>query len=128
MRSHLEFVAPTLLKSSEEPEGFTVAHLLAQGLPACGFEVIDISAEDWGYRAEVAHDAFPLWIGCGRYLEYPDGVLCFIDPSKPYVRRWLKRISTMDTVERLASAIQRVIEESGQADKLRWWSEEEAGR
>jgi len=37
----------------------------------------------------MSHEKFRLWIGCGRYQEYPDGFLCFIEPHEPFVRKLL---------------------------------------
>ena len=68
-------------------------------------------------------------IGCGHYEEWPDGHLCFIEPRRPYVRRWMmKRISTVDVVERLATAIEDVLLRDGNVTDLRWWTEAEVAR
>jgi hypothetical protein len=61
----------------------------------------------------------------GNYEEYADGHLCFIEPSRPYVRRWLKLVSTLQIVERLASALEKIVHDSGQATDLRWWTDTE---
>jgi len=87
-----------------------------------------MTAEDRGWRVAVANADFPLWIGCGHYAEYPDGHLCFVEPSKPFIRRWLRRISTVERVEALANAVERIIQQSGDARDLRWWTDEEATR
>jgi hypothetical protein len=131
MRTHLEFRSGDLLDEQNEdgePRGAKVARLLADHLPAHVFETARVHAEDWGWRIQLANEPFPLWVGCGHYEEYPDGHLCFIEPSKPYVRRWLKRIPTMDTVERLATAMERIVQDSGKAHDLRWWTEAEVTR
>ena len=44
---------------------------------------------------------YRLWIGCGNYEEYPDGFLCFIEPSKPFVRKWFRKIDTTDRLSAL---------------------------
>jgi hypothetical protein len=131
MRPHLEFRSGDLLDEQNEdgePRGAKVARLLADHLPAHGFETARVHAEDWGWRIQLANEPFPLWVGCGHYEEYPDGHLCFIEPSKTYVRRWLKRIPTMDTVERLATAMERIVQDSDKAHDLRWWTEAEVTR
>ena len=131
MRSHLEFRSAEM--SDGEPNdsvatGETVARLVANALPAHGFVVDDIIAEDWGWCVMIAHDRFPLWIGCGVNPEYSDGHLCFIEPSKPYVRRWFRRIATREVVERLAVALEQIISDSGKAHHMRWWNDDEAAR
>lgn len=131
MRSHVEFRSSALLGADGDAEGRrgeTVARLLATRLPAYGYAIDSIGAEDWGWRVTVRNADFPLWIGCGHYEEYPDGLLCFIEPSRPVIRRWFKRIPTSEIVERLASSMERVFHASGQVSGLRWWSGDEVAR
>lgn len=130
MRTNLEFRSSTLLANPPEdaPQGETAARFLAERLPAHGFEVEKVHAEDWGWRVQIHHEAFPLWVGCGFYPEFPDGVLCFIEPSRPFLRRWFRKIPTLKTVERLADALERIVADSGFAQDLRWWSEDENAR
>ena len=135
MRTHLEFRSDAFPAYPGEDEeinpgryGKRLAEFLATALPAQGFVVTNVFAEDWGMCVELQHDNFPLWIGCGNYEEYVDGFLCFIEPSKPYVRKLFSRISTAETVDRLASALEGIVRDSGKAQQLRWWTEEEVGR
>ena len=130
MRSHLEFRSPTL--SDKTPgevavAGKALATLLAEELPRRGHQIKRAHPEDWGWRVEIVNPAFPLWIGCGRYEEFADGLLCFIAPSRPYVWRWLKRVPTMEAVERLATAVEEIIR-SGDVSHVRWWTEAEVTR
>jgi hypothetical protein len=135
MRTHLEFRSNAFPACPGEEEeinpgryGRRLTEHLAAALPGCGFEVIDKGAEDWGWRIDLRNEGFPLWIGCGNYEEYGDGFLCFIEPSKPFVRRWLKRIPTEAVVERLASALEQILVGGGKAREARWWSEAEMKR
>ena len=135
MRTNLEFRSAAFPAHPGEEEeinpgryGRRLAEFLANELPSHGFDVAHVGAEDWGWRIELRHDAFPLWIGCGNYEEYEDGFLCFIEPSQPFVRKWLKRIPTFETVERLASALEQVVRQCGKAHDLRWWTEAETER
>ncbi|EQB31031.1 hypothetical protein M529_17090 [Sphingobium ummariense RL-3] len=126
----MEFRSVELIDSSESvdsPAGETVARLLAEALPRYGFQIEGVAPEDWGWRLLVANERFPLWIGCGRYLEYADGHLCFIEPSTRYVRRWFRRIPTETVVERLATALEESISQCGKAQALRWWTDTEIG-
>jgi hypothetical protein len=128
MRSNLEFRWSELSDAGSDeaaPRAQEVAQLLADELPRHGFDVSYVSEEDWGWRVTVANQAFPLWIGCGHYEEYDDGFLCFIEPRTSSVRRFLKRLPTTETVERLATAIERIIQESGKAHHIRWWTDDE---
>jgi len=130
MRTNLEFRSPAFPAYPGEDEeinpgrhGKRLAQFLAAELPHHGFEVSGVEAEDWGWRLDLQNDGFPLWIGCGNYEEYEDGFLCFIEPSKPFVRQWLKNIPTSETVERLATALEHVLRQSDKAQDLRWWTE-----
>jgi len=128
MRTHLEFRSAELLDDHDNPDlpqGKKVAELLLSMLPSAGFKVQDLIAEDLGWCVKLHHDTFPLWIGCGFYPDYEDGLLCFIEPSQPFVRRWLKRIPTVETVERLATAVESILRETKSVHALRWWTEAE---
>ena len=83
-------------------------------------------AEDWGWAVPIDNEQFPLWVGCGNYEEYDDGFLCFIEPSKPFVRKWLSKVDTSPTVERLASALEAALRQRDDVSRLRWWSDDEA--
>lgn len=131
MRSHLEFRSPRLLDATTDdgvPRGKKVSRLLADRLPEQGFDVQLVEPEGWGWRVQVGNDAFPLWIGCGHYEEYADGHLCFIEPSKPHVRRWLKRIPTSEQVEQLAAALENVVRAEPGTYDIRWWTDAETTR
>ena len=132
MRTHLEFRSPAFPACPGEEEqinegryGKRLAEFLAGELPKHGFEVAHLNPEDWGWRIDLRHDAFRLWIGCGNYEEYADGFLCFIEPSQPSIRQWLKRVPTAEIVGRLASALEAIVRQGGEAHDLRWWTEAE---
>jgi hypothetical protein len=135
VRTHLEFRSDAFPACPGEEEeinpgryGKRLAEYLDAGLPGLGFPTTGIWPEDWGWGVGIKHDAFPLWIGVGNYEEYDDGFLCFIEPSKPVISRWFKRIPTADTVERLADALEKLIRDSDGVRNVRWWDEKEAGR
>ena len=135
MRTNLEFRSTAFPAYPGEDEevnpglyGKRLAQFLTTELPKTGFVVEGMNAEDWGWRLDLQNNLFPLWIGCANYEEYDDGFLCFIEPSKPFVRRWLKTLPTSDTVERLATALEQTLRQSGKAENLRWWTEAESER
>jgi hypothetical protein len=87
--------------------GKRLAEFLAGDLGRRGFDVQGVRPEDWGWAVDLKNDDFPLWVGCGNYEEFADGFLCFIEPSKPTIKKgWLSKIETVPTVERLASALE----------------------
>ena len=134
MRTHVEFRSTGFRAYENEDEqinpgvfGKRLADFFAAGLPAQGFKVRCVGAEDWGWMVELENETFPLWIGCANYDEFENGFLCFIEPSKPFIRKWFKKIDTCATVERLALAIETLLLGSGQVSQLRWWSVDEIG-
>ncbi len=135
MRTHLEFRSAAFPACEGEDEqvnpgrhGRRLAEFLHEALPKHGVATEDIYAEDWGWAVPVAHKDFAVWVGCGNYEEYPDGYLCFIEPSKPTIRKWVvKKIDTTAVVERVASAVENALAESGNVTDLRWWSKNESG-
>jgi hypothetical protein len=132
MRTHIEFQSSEFpAYPGEEGEinpgryGKRLAEFLHSALSNLGFETRDIYSEDWGWVVPIHNDAFPLWIGCGNREEFENGFLCFIEPSKPFVRKFFRKIDTTETVERLATALDQVLSKSPGISKLRWWSENE---
>lgn len=132
MRSHVEFHSTEFpAYPGEEDEinpgrfGKRLAEFLAEQLPRRGFSVRGIGAEDWGWQIELENAAFPLWIGCGNYEEGENAFLCFIEPSKPVLRKWFKTIETAKVVERVASALEAILLSSGKVSSLKWWTEDE---
>ncbi len=135
MRTNLEFRSTDFPPIDGEEEqinngryGKRLADLLCANLPRYGFQVTSLTPEDWGWRTDLRNEEFPLWFGCGNYDEYDDGFLCIIAPSKSSIRRWLRRIPTTATVERLASALESILRDSGKVSQLRWWTEDENAR
>lgn len=126
MRTHLEFRSPEFpAYPGEEDEinpgifGRRLAEFLRDSLDRMGREPGEIYAEDWGWVVPLHHDAFPLWIGCAIY-DPPDCFLVFIEPSKPFVRRWFRRIDTTEAVEDLARALETALSEASGVTELCW--------
>ena len=70
------------------------------------------------------NDSFGLWFGCGRYEQYPDGFLCFIEPRTPHVRKLFGKIDVRERVGLLQHSLNKILVD---ADVLamRWWTHEE---
>jgi len=101
VRTHVEFRSDAFPAMPGETEhvndgrwGRRLADHLAAQLALRGFGSSHVSAEDWGWMVGLENDKFPLWVGCGNCEEHPDGFLVFIEPSKPFVRRRLRKIDT----------------------------------
>lgn len=102
--------------------GKRLAEFLREGLGREGFETKEPVAEDWGWVVPVVNRSFRLWIGCGRYQQYDDGFLCFIEPHKPLVWRFLRRVDTRERINALRQAIDKVLVEEEGVRSKRWWT------
>ena len=130
MKTHIEFQSEAFSAVENDtinPNrwGKKLADFLASELPNYGLKVDGVFAEDWGWIVEIENANFPLWLGCGNRDETEDGYLVFIEPSKPYVRKWLKKIPTMDKVERVAEAVEAILRSHDQVEAVKWWDEDE---
>ncbi len=133
MKTQIEFKSTAFPPYPDEGEqvnpgryGKRLAEFLAGELGKRGFDVQGIRSEDWGWAVDLKNEAFPLWVGCGNYEEFADGFLCFIEPSKPTIKKGLfSKIETGSTVERLASALENSLSESGKVSDIRWWADNE---
>ncbi len=134
MKTHVEFRSELFPPCEEEAElakagvyGKRLAEYLARELPKHGATVVGITDEDWGWVVKLENEAFPLWIGCGHYQEYEDGFLCFVEPSKPVVRRFFKRIDARPAIERAVAALDAVLGAEPEVHDVKWWTAEEFG-
>ncbi len=132
MKTHIEFISTKFPPYPGEDDevnpglyGKRLAEYLLVRLPTKGIEATGILAEDWGWVVLIKNEAFPLWVGCGNYAEYENGFLCFVEPSKPTIRRWFKKIDTTQTVSRVAQALESIFAEDPEIKSLRWWTDEE---
>lgn len=135
MRTHFEFRSAAFPAYEGESEqinpgrhGKRLAEFLAAELPKHGFPVRTIGVEDWGWMVELQHEEFPLWVGCGNQDDSADEYVCFIEPSKPAVRKWLKTIDTRTTVEQLAAALDGILRAHADTRDFHWLDEAATGR
>jgi hypothetical protein len=105
--------------------GKRLAEFLSVGLKGYGIASREPAAEDWGWMVPIENDAFPLWIGCANYQEYPDGFLCFVEPSKPFIRRFFRKISTEAQVLAVTEALGSLLASEPSVRDIRWWTEQE---
>jgi hypothetical protein len=103
--------------------GKRLAEYLQENLPHHRVNVTAIGAEDWGWMVELENDEFPLWIGCGHQNGDNDEFLCFIEPSKPFVRKLFKKIHTTAKVSRVSEVLKKVLETNPNIRKIKWASE-----
>ena len=103
--------------------GKRLAEYLQKNLPHHGVKVTGIGAEDWGWMVELENDEFPLWIGCGHQNGDNDEFVCFIEPSKPFIRKWFKKIDTKESVNRVVIALANVLESDSDIRDIKWSSD-----
>jgi hypothetical protein len=130
MRTHLEFQSPRLAGGANgiNPNifGGKLAEFLDQRFRALGYSG-GVIEEDWGWMVFLSREPFKLWLGCASYDN--DGEwLVFIEPSKPFVRSWFNKTDTRPAVEKVATELETILREDGDATGLRWWTDEESGR
>ena len=134
MRTHVQFTSDAFPPYPGEEEqinpgiwGKRLAEFIVSKLPDFGVTPEEFYAEDWGWEIPLKNEAFPMFIGCGNQIS--DGgneFLCFIDPSKPEIRRGLfKKISTVSDVERVADALDQILRSHPGIRDLEWWKEDE---
>jgi hypothetical protein len=136
MKTHVEFRSDAFPPYAGEQEeinpgvwGKRLAEFIHDGLKAQGFDVIEPAAEDWGWMVEIRNHAFPLWIGCGNLDGEPDGFLCFIEPSTPFVRKFLyKKIPTEAEVSRVQKALETILSDENSIRDVHWSSKDEFSR
>lgn len=105
--------------------GRRLAEYLQQKLAEHGIATGEIYPEDWGWVLPICNSIVPMWVGCGRYQEYEDGYLVFIEPSKPTIRKWLfKKIDTSPEVGRVRDVIDTLLRSDADIREIRWWPEE----
>jgi hypothetical protein len=102
--------------------GKRLAEHLQENLPKHGVKVTGIGIEDWGWMVELENDDFPLWIGCGHQDGENDDFLCFIEPAKPFIRKWFKKIDTTAQVTSAANALKKVLESTSGVHSITWSS------
>ncbi len=129
MLTHVEFRSSAFPPLDSEPEeinpgrlGKRLADFLVSALQAAGESVGEPVAEDWGWVAPLDNADFRLWVGVGNYEEYPDGFLCFIEPSKEYVRRLFKKIPTRNRVEAIQQKLDAALRSHSDVRELKWWA------
>lgn len=110
--------------------GKRLAEFLFDGLEQMGFEPRLPIAQDWGWLVPIKNDGFRLWIGCGNFDEYPnDGFLCFIEPHKPRIRRWLIwAVDTSAKVTALRDAVDQILSANQSIRNKKWWTYDEFNR
>ena len=103
--------------------GKRLAEYLQEKLLVHSINVTCIAPEDWGWMVELVNEEFPLWIGCGHQDGTNDEFLCFIEPSKPVIRKGFKNIDTTVQVSRVSDALVKILESDSAIRDINWTSD-----
>jgi hypothetical protein len=139
LKTHVEFTSDAFPATPGEEEqinpgrwGRLLADYLRGELSNRGFSGPAPFAEDWGWAVEIENAEFRMFVGCGNLDGSPafgvavepsakDQYLCFIEPSKPFVRRLFHRIDTIVRVTALSEALESALVSHPRIRNLRWW-------
>jgi len=102
--------------------GFGLVDFIGQALSAHGLSQRTVTAEDWGWYAEVDNAAFPLGYGCTSFGERH--FLFQFMPQKPTIRRLFRKIDTRPATQRLAGAVFDILGAEGIASRGPAWVDE----
>jgi hypothetical protein len=132
LKTHVEFKSDKFPPyDMEEDEvnlgrwGKCLAEYMASKLKTNGVSVGNTYPEDWGWAIPVEGKSVSMWIGCGNYEEYSNGFLCFIEPSKPIVKKWFKKVDISDEIKLLHNVIDQILKSDDDIMDVKWWSENE---
>jgi len=100
--------------------GKRLAEYLREKLRTDGIQTGDIYSEDWGWALPIQNETFPTWLGCGHQDGADDEFLVFIEPSKPLIRKWFKKIDTTAFVGRVAVTLQKILASDPEIRDVRW--------
>jgi hypothetical protein len=106
--------------------GKRLAEYLAERLPAHGVKIATTYAEDWGWCLEIDHDGgFLHFVGCVNDSEDKTSTryICFIEPNRPSVRKWFKKIDTTAAVAKVAAALDRILGADPDIRSVTWTDE-----
>ena len=134
LRTHVEFTSDAFPSYPNEDEeinpgiwGKRLAEYLCSQLSLHGITPEEPYTEDWGWLIPIKNEKFKMFIGCSNQLEPGDNrFLCFIEPSKPEVRKGLfGKVDARPDINRVASALDKVLTSHQDIHDLRWWNEDE---
>jgi hypothetical protein len=100
--------------------GKRLAEYLQEKLEREGFGTQDIYAEDWGWVVPIKNDGFALWIGCGHQNGADDEFLCFVQPSKPVIRKLFRKIDTTKQVGRVVDVLGKILSSDKDVRDICW--------
>ncbi len=133
MKTHVEFKAKKFTSNDIEtgevnPDIWCkrLAEFLQKNLKKHGIKTDAPYSTAWGWRIPVVNEQFPISIICEIYEEYDDGFLVYLDPNKPFIRKWFKKIDTTADLGRVAEAIDEILHNDNTTKDIHWWTDDES--
>jgi hypothetical protein len=130
MRTHVEFYSTQFPPYPDEEEqinpgvwGKRLAEYLKTHLQTHGIPSGEIFVEDWGVGIPIEGMEHNIWIGCASYQDNDnsDGFLCFIEPSKGYIRKWFRKIDISEKIQRVADTLDLILKNDPDIRDINWW-------
>lgn len=87
--------------------GKRLAEFLIENLENHGVLVEEMIAEDWGYFLPITNKEFDLSLCVVNRDGTRNSFLCWIEPVQPYLRKWFRKISTVERVTEVKKKIER---------------------
>lgn len=132
MRTHVELRSTAFPADPDEDElvnpgqfGRRLAAWVRAVLAEAGIGVTEPVAEDWGWVVPVEHPTFRVWVGCTNLEDEADRFLVFVHPSKPEIRKGLRKVPTATATEPIAAALDAALRAHPEVHDLRWWDPDE---
>ena len=83
-----------------------------------GIETEEFYPEDWGWELPIVNQEFDIYLCCQNLDD--NSYLCFLEPSKPQIRKWLfKKIDTRNNLNRISDIIQKIINDDSQIKEIK---------
>lgn len=134
MRYKVEFISKKFPSYQSEEEGVNyhvgvygkrLAEYLKAKLTLKGIDVRTIYPEDWGWCVEINHSSdFLHFIGCSCYDEAENGFICFLEPNKPFIKKWFRKIDVSATLEKSRKALDEILHEDKDIENIQWLDDE----
>ena len=106
--------------------GRRLASYLSVRLAEAGWTVRPPYAEDWGMEIPIVDGRVAIYLGCGNYMEFDDGFLCFLSSS--LWSRLRHPTATRESLKRVEAALDQVLTSDPEIHAVRWWTAEENSR
>ncbi len=100
--------------------GKRLAEYLVESLTTHGMRVEPIIAEDWGWYVPLELDGVRLAVCCGHQDGDAEEFLVFTDPSRPTVRRGLRKVDVTPQLTALTDALAEIMDAEPDIHDVVW--------